>query len=77
MKSGIEIFEPDAGELAEAKLYPNGRVYRIAGQFTDDQRVPPEAIVGAWKVDANGEIVGNFIRNPNYDCSLWPSPKPD
>jgi hypothetical protein len=77
MKNRVEISEPLAGEVAEAKLYPNGRVYRIAGHFTDDQRVPPAAIVGAWQVDADGEIVGNFIRNPNYDSSLWPSPKPE
>jgi hypothetical protein len=28
--------------------------------------VPPAAVVGAWKVDERGKIVGDFIPNPNY-----------
>ena len=64
--------EPYPGEIAEAKGFPNAHVFRIAGKFRDDERVPPEAIVGAWKVDAQGNIIGNFIRNPNYDPKRWP-----
>jgi hypothetical protein len=50
----------------EARRNPNGYVYVIEGKFAPDDPVPPDAIVGAWKVDGEGEIVGEFIANPNY-----------
>lgn len=65
--------KPYPGEIAEARRYPNGRVYRIAGDFGPDDAVPPEAIVGAWRVNERGAIVGSFIDNPNYDPKRWPS----
>jgi hypothetical protein len=37
------------------------------GKFGSTDRVPAEAIVGAWKVDADGNISGVFIENKNYD----------
>lgn len=57
--------EPLPEEIEEAKLHPNGWIYRIAGSF-GDMAVPPEAIVGAWQVDANGEIIGDFQVNPRF-----------
>ena len=51
---------------AEARKCPNGWVYKLDGEFGPDDRVPPEAIVGAWKVDSAGQIVGESIPNPNY-----------
>jgi hypothetical protein len=71
MKS--EIHKPLAGEIVEAKRNPNGWVYRIAGSFEPNDRVPREAIIGAWKVDAQGNIVGEFVRNENYDSGKWPT----
>lgn len=68
---GIE--DPFPGEIEEARRTPNGWVYRIAGRFEEGEDVPPEAIVGAWKVDADGRIVGQFKRNVNYDRDRWPS----
>jgi hypothetical protein len=65
--------KPHPGEIAEAERIPNGWVYRIAGRFAPHERVPPEAIIGAWKVNAEGEIVGSFIENKNYDPQRWPS----
>jgi hypothetical protein len=65
---------PYPEEVSEACHHPNGRVYRIAGDFAPADAVPPEAIVGAWKVDAQGNIVDEFIHNPNYDPERWPSP---
>ena len=65
--------KPFPGEIAEAKHTPNGWVYRIAGRFSPDENVPPEAIVGAWKVDAQGNITGNFIVNQKYNAERWPS----
>ena len=67
---------PLPGELGEAKRNPNGWVYRIAGHFRPDERVPPQAIIGAWKVDGAGNIVGSFIKNQNYDPVLWPATTP-
>ena len=66
---------PFPGEVAEAKRTPGGWVYRIAGRFGPKDRVPPDAIVGAWKVDANGNISGGFIKNKNYDPKRWPVPR--
>ena len=47
-------------------------MYRIAGKFQEEERVPPEAIIGAWKVDNRGCIVDGFARNENYDSQRWP-----
>jgi hypothetical protein len=64
--------EPLPDEIEEASRNPGGWVYRIAGKFAEDERVPPEAIVGAWKVDKCGCIVGDFVSNENYDSQRWP-----
>jgi hypothetical protein len=58
--------KPIPGEVEEAKKHPNGWVYRIKGSFRPEEAVPPEAIVGAWKVDNKGNIVGEFVINPNH-----------
>ena len=52
---------------AEAKANPNGWVYAIGGGYSNTEHVPPQAIRGAWKVDASGNITGEFKANPNYD----------
>ena len=41
-------------------------MYAIDGRYDSDGAVPPQAVKGAWKVDENGNIVGEFIPNPNY-----------
>jgi len=64
---------PLRGEIEEAVKHPNGHVYRIAGKFGPKDEVPPEAIVGAWKVGQDGKITGPFISNPKYDATRWPS----
>lgn len=65
------VVKPYDGEIEQAKLFPGGWVYRIAGPFSDSEDVPPDAIIGAWKVDEEGRIVGEFVVNPNFDtrCS--------
>lgn len=60
------VVNPMPGEVAEAKRTPNGWVYRIEGKFAPEDAVPRERIVGAWKVDASGNIVGEFMKNPNF-----------
>jgi hypothetical protein len=61
------------GEVEEAKRNPSGWVYRIAGRFAPSDAVPPEAIIGAWKVDPQGNIIGGFIKNAKYDPKRWPA----
>lgn len=51
----------------EARLNPNGWVYVISGDYDPNGAIPPHAIMGAWKVDGEGQIVeGSFQQNPNY-----------
>ena len=69
----VGALTPYLGEMEEAKQVPNGHVYRIAGKFGPSDAIPPEAIIGAWKVNKNGQIVGSFIKNPKYDSKRWPS----
>jgi hypothetical protein len=57
---------PLPGEIDEAKRHPGGWVYRMSGSFTANEHVPPEKIIGAWKVDSQGNIVGDFIHNRKY-----------
>ena len=72
-KTGPGDVKPLPGEVEEAPRTPGGWVYRIAGRFRPDQYVPPEAIVGAWKVDAEGKISGAFMENKKYDPKRWPA----
>lgn len=68
-KNTLGSTKPYPGEISEARSTPNGWVYRIAGNFLPHEDVPPEAIVGAWKVNERGEITGEFEVNPNFDSS--------
>jgi hypothetical protein len=62
----VDVPTPTAAAIAEAKQNPNGWVYAIDGIADPNGAVPPDRIRGAWKVNANGEIEGDFIPNPNY-----------
>lgn len=63
-----EYTEPEIteGAIKEARKNPNGWVYAIDGSYDPFGAVPPEDIMGAWKVDKDGNITGEFITNPNY-----------
>ncbi len=52
--------------IQEAKRNPGGWVNQIEGDFGPDDAIPREAIAGAWKVDENVVIEGEFIPNPNF-----------
>jgi hypothetical protein len=56
--------------VAEAKTRPGGWVYEIVGDYQPDDAVPPEAIRGAWKVDDEGQIVGDFMPNPKFRATV-------
>jgi len=64
--SWTESLKPTKDEIEEAKKYPNGWIYRFDKSFSKDEEVPPEAIIGAWKVDENGNITGEWKVNKNY-----------
>ena len=71
-ESGHEITED---VIKAARENPNGWVYKIEGSFGPTEYVPPEAVVGAWKVDANGNLTGEFMPNPKYKPGLSESEK--
>jgi len=58
--------KPAPGAIAEARENPGGWVYEIHGHFEPHEHVPASAVIGAWKVDDTGCIVGEFIPNPNF-----------
>lgn len=72
-KEALMHTQPYPGEINEAKNNPNGWIYRIAGNFLPHEDIPPEAVIGAWKVNENGQIVGDFEKNPNYDSNKYPT----
>jgi hypothetical protein len=49
-------------------------LYRIAGNISPTEHVPPEAILGAWKIDDDAEIITDFMKNPNCDPVRFPPP---
>lgn len=52
--------------VAEAKTRPGGWVYEIVGDYGPNDAVPPNAIRGAWKVNEDGEVLGDIQLNPNF-----------
>ena len=67
--NNLNELRPSIGEIEEAKHHPDGWVYRISDEYDPKGAIPPEAIIGAWKVDGSGKIDGEFIPNPNYKSS--------
>ncbi len=57
---------PDGAATSEARRVPGGWVYVLDGGVSPDGACPPERIRGAWRVDSDGKIVGEFVPNPNY-----------
>ena len=57
---------PTPEAIAAAKLAPNSFLYAIEGNYGPGDTFPPHAVKGAWQVDADGNIVGAFITNPNF-----------
>ena len=54
---------PTEGEKREALKHPNGWIYRIDESCSLSGDVPPDKIIGAWKVNERGKIIGDFIPN--------------
>jgi hypothetical protein len=58
--------KPTPQAIAQAKLSPGGWVLVVDGYTGPPETVPPARIRGAWKVDTNGNITGDFMPNPRY-----------
>ncbi len=65
----LKSLDPTPKEIEEASNYPNGWVYRIDGNFSDDQQIPPTAIIGAWEVNSDGRLTNKFDVNKEYKPS--------
>jgi hypothetical protein len=67
-KKAAERPAPSPELVAEARSNPGGWVYEIDGDMVGDPdgEVPPEAIIGAWKVDDTGSLTSEYKANPNY-----------
>ncbi|MBL0741390.1 hypothetical protein [Chryseolinea lacunae] len=65
-----QINEPSEEVKKEALKYPNGYIYILEKEYQGKDDVPADKILGAWKVNETGVIVGPFILNPNYKHKL-------
>ena len=68
---------PPPAAIEEAARNPGGWVYEIGQGIDLKGHIPPAAIVGYWKVDEAGKIVGEFVPNPKHDEHRYPAPRPD
>ncbi len=62
--TGLTEFTPEM--IEEARNNPGGYVYAIEGVFGPEDTVPPESIKGAYKVDLEGNLTGEYQPNPNF-----------
>ena len=58
--------EPSPQMIQEAKNNPGGYVYELNPKYDPNGAVPPQGIKGAWKVDEQGKITGEYVPNSNY-----------
>ena len=56
----------DPGAIRAAESQPGANLYDIAWPYPDDQRTPPEAIRGSWRIDSNGELTDLYASNARY-----------
>lgn len=52
--------------VEEAKKLPNGHVYEIDWEYPEGVAIPYNSIKGAWKVDKNGLLTGEYWVNEDY-----------
>lgn len=65
-----KFLNPTKEAQKEAMKNPNGYVYVIESNFKHKKNIPSSAIIGAWEVDENGEIIGSFLPNPNHSSRV-------
>jgi hypothetical protein len=62
--------------IEEAKRHPNGWLYVIDPAFDPNGEVPWDGIVGAWKVDGEGNLTSEYFSNPDYVPRTPPAEPP-
>lgn len=65
-----QISVPSEEAKKEALKNANGYVYVLDKEYEGKDDVPSKAILGAWKVNEKGIIIGAFLPNPNYKTKL-------
>ncbi len=66
VRNSFGVIKPTPEAIAQARLNPGGWVLVVDSYSGPGDKVPPERIQGAWKVDGDGIITGDFIPNPKY-----------
>ena len=64
----VDVSELPASLIEQARAHPGGSVAQIDPAIAPNPNgyVPPEAIIGAYEVGAEGVLTGIFHRNPSY-----------
>lgn len=57
-------FPEELREMAEQNA--GGWVYDVAAELRGNQAAPPEHVIGAWRIDADGSPSGEYVANPYY-----------
>lgn len=60
----------------EAQQQPGGYVYVVDPAYGPEDAVPGHAVLGAYAVDAAGQIIPAFMHNPRYKPSTPPEETP-
>ena len=83
MAADVLVRAPDPLRVTEqmrdaAQAAPGRWLFAVDRGFDPAGEVPPEALVGAWRIDDAGEVTSEFRANPAYRPSPralgWPEP---
>jgi hypothetical protein len=68
MGGGVTVNAPQlSDEIREqARLAGGGWLDEVVGTHDPSRPVPMTAIKGAWRLDENGELTGEYVANPTY-----------
>jgi hypothetical protein len=50
----------------EARRAGGGWLDEVVGSHPSAGPVPPAAVRGSWRLDANGDLTGEFVPNPHF-----------
>lgn len=67
--------KPTPGEIAEARKFPGGFIYRLGTGVDPASDLPMDGVIGWWRVEPDGAIRTPFERNAQYDATRWPLPR--
>ena len=49
-----------------AERNAGGWVYDVDAKLRGNQAAPPEHVIGAWRIEADGSPSGEYVANPYY-----------